>query len=69
MTFADLVFNPNENRKCFINFISFNTEMPPYECKCGEGYPEVRRTVIETPMMYSPPKFMYGWQITTTKLI
>jgi len=65
MTFADTEFNPNIDRKCFIKFSAFNTQMPQKQCK----NPKCSIITMETPVMFSPPNFMWGWQITTTKLI
>ena len=54
-TFADTILPFHPPRECFIEFSAFNTQMPPKPLPDGNG------VSIDTPLMFSPPKQMWGW--------
>ncbi len=60
LTFADTILPFHPPRECFIEFSAFNTQMPPVEIENGLR--------IDTPLMFSPPKFMWGWTTRSINL-
>jgi len=57
MTFADTELPFHTPRECFIEFSAFNTQMPPKQI-------DDHTIAYDYPLMFSPPKFMWGWTIT-----
>jgi len=53
-TFADTELPFHPPRECLIEFSAFNTQMPAEQI-------DDHTIRIDTPLMFTPPKFMWGW--------